>query len=65
MKDIKTRYRYASLTSRLGEIQIIHYTRLDRHIIGYEKGATDIELTCKFGEYTYVVAIELKTRKVK
>ncbi|MFM7989660.1 MAG: hypothetical protein ACKPKO_61140, partial [Candidatus Fonsibacter sp.] len=37
-----------------------NYTRLDSWHKGYERGTRDIELKCKLGEYTDVVAIELK-----
>ncbi|MFM7859415.1 MAG: hypothetical protein ACKO96_47700, partial [Flammeovirgaceae bacterium] len=42
------------------ENQITNYTRLDSWHKGYEKGTLDIALKCEFGEYTDVVATELK-----
>ena len=57
---IRKRYSNVILTSGLGENQITHYTRLDSWNKGYERGTPDIELKCKLGEYTDVVAIELK-----
>ena len=33
---------------------------MDSYKKGYERGTPDIELKCKLGEYTDVVAIELK-----
>ncbi|MFM7988272.1 MAG: hypothetical protein ACKPKO_54060, partial [Candidatus Fonsibacter sp.] len=56
VNHIKKRYPHVILTSGLGENQITNYTRLDSHNKGYEKGTPDLELKCKFGEYTDVVA---------
>ena len=47
------------LTSGLGENQITHNARLDSYHKRYERGTPDIELICKVGKFTYVVAIEL------
>ena len=48
------------ISAGLGECQITHFVRMDSKVMGYTKGEPDIELKCKSGDHTDVVAIGLK-----
>ena len=57
---IKRHYPHVVISAGLGECQITHFARMDSKLKGYTKGEPDIELKCKSGDHTDVVAVELK-----
>ena len=57
---IKRNYPHVVISAGLGECQITHFARMDSKLKGYTKGEPDLELKCKSGDHTDVVAIELK-----
>ena len=60
MSYIRRNYPRVLITPGLGEIQTTHFSRLDSKPKGYRKGQPDLELTCKDGDRTDIITIELK-----
>ena len=64
MSYITRHYPHVLITPGLGENQITHCGRLDSKAKGYRIGQPDLELTCKDGDRTDIITIELKFSNV-